>query len=202
MINTQRSLFLSLSPLCQNENRKFSNFHKKEAIDFRLNRCNASHFETFTCAKMWCTACQKKIKEIEIFSLFSTNFNQLLIKLFSTFFAMLSATPKIVLTVSTPTNQQLFGDNDVFQQYGIPMNPTDNTAITPGLDDRQRQQNDGSANTTAAAAIDSGCAQNSVAGNELISYQQVQQPIDFTDFLNIDDNDLALNASGSFATNK
>lgn len=102
-----------------------------------------------------------------------------------------------------PTNQQLFGDNDVFQQYGIPMNPTDNTAIPPGLDDRQRQQNEGSANVTSAAATSVGNVgpQNSIAGNELISYQQ-QQPIDFTDFLNIDDNDLALNASGSFVTNK
>lgn len=74
------------------------------------------------------------------------------------------------------------------------MNPTDNTTI-PGLDDRQRQQNDGSTNTTASGA-------GGVTGGELISYQQGQQPIDFTDFLNIDDNDLALNASGSFATNK
>lgn len=104
-----------------------------------------------------------------------------------------------------PTNQQLFGDNDVFQQYGIPMNPTDNTAIPPGLDDRQRQQIDGSANATTTAIGGSGSdgtQQNSTAGNELISYQQVQQPIDFTDFLNIDENDLALNASGSFVTNK
>lgn len=93
-----------------------------------------------------------------------------------------------------PTNQQLFGDNDVFQQYGIPMNPTDNTTIPTGLDDRQRQQNDGSANTVGL--------QNSIAGNELISYQHGQQPIDFTDFLNIDDNDLALNASGSFVKDK
>lgn len=103
-----------------------------------------------------------------------------------------------------PLNQQLFGDNnDVFQQYGIPMNPTDNTAIPPGLDDRQRQQlqqqqqnADGSSNTGG------GAQQNSITGNELISYQPGHQPIDFTDFLNIDENDLALNASGSFVTNK
>lgn len=98
-----------------------------------------------------------------------------------------------------PTDQQLFGDADVFQQYGIPMNPADNTTI-PGLDDRQRQQNDGASNTsTSGSGSGAGNVQNSITGNELISYQQ---PIDFTDFLNIDENDLALNASGSFATNK
>lgn len=74
------------------------------------------------------------------------------------------------------------------------MNPTDNTSIPSEMDDqRQRQQIDGTSNTAGV--------QNSITGNELISYQQGQQPIDFTDFLNIDDNDLALNAlnaSGSF----
>lgn len=105
--------------------------------------------------------------------------------------------PKIVHFLFAPTDQQLFGDADVFQQYGIPMNPADNTTI-PGLDDRQRQQNDGASNT-ATSGGGAGNVQNSITGNELISYQQ---PIDFTDFLNIDENDLALNASGSFATNK
>lgn len=76
--------------------------------------------------------------------------------------------------------EQLFGDNDIFQQYGIPMNPTDTTTI-PGMEDRQRGQN-----------------ASGSAGSQLISYQQGQQPIDFTDFLNLDDNDLALNA-GSFS---
>lgn len=82
-------------------------------------------------------------------------------------------------------NWQLFGDSnaDIFQQYGIPMNPTDATQM-PGMDDRQRSQNDNSAQTQT--------------GSELMSYQQVQTPIDFTEFLNLDDNDLAMNASGSF----
>lgn len=81
---------------------------------------------------------------------------------------------------------QLFGDSnpDIFQQYGIPMNPTDTTQM-PGMDDRQRTQDDGSSQTQAAT------------GSELISYQQAQTPIDFTDFLNLEDNDLAMNASGS-----
>lgn len=88
-------------------------------------------------------------------------------------------------------NQQLFGENDVFQAYGIPMNPTDTTTmpVMPGMEDRQRQQNqDGSSNA----------ANNSITGSELISYQQ---PIDFTDFLNIDDNDV-LSPSGSFVKDK
>lgn len=76
-------------------------------------------------------------------------------------------------------NQQLFGDNDVFQSYGIPMNPTDTTTM-PGMEDRQRQQSQDAAN------------------NSLISYQQ---PIDFTDFLNIDENDV-LSASGSCVKDK
>lgn len=82
---------------------------------------------------------------------------------------------------------QLFGDNDIFQQYGIPMNPTDATSI-PGMDERQRSQNDTSPHPQAAT------------GSELMSYQGVQQPIDFTDFLNLDENELAMNAPGSLAT--
>lgn len=73
------------------------------------------------------------------------------------------------------------------------MNPTDTTNI-PGLEDpRQRTQNDASPNPITT-------------GNELISYNQQQQqpieqqsPIDFTDFLNLDDSQLA---SGSFETKK
>lgn len=72
------------------------------------------------------------------------------------------------------------------------MNPADTTTM-PGIENRQRQQNDGSSNV----------ANNSITGSELISYQQPgQQPIDFTDFLNIDDNDLTMNASGSFEKDK
>lgn len=58
------------------------------------------------------------------------------------------------------------------------MNPTDTTNI-PGLAERQRDQNDASA--------------NNVTGSELISYNQPDQqtPIDFTDFLNLDDTQLA-----------
>lgn len=58
------------------------------------------------------------------------------------------------------------------------MNPTDTTNI-PGLVERQRDQNDASA--------------NNVTGSELISYNQPDQqtPIDFTDFLNLDDSQLA-----------
>lgn len=62
------------------------------------------------------------------------------------------------------------------------MNPTDTTTM-PGMEDRQRVQNESSS--------------QAATGSELISYQQVQQPIDFTDFLNLDDNELAMNASGS-----
>lgn len=62
------------------------------------------------------------------------------------------------------------------------MNPTDTTTM-PGMEDRQRAQNDST--------------QQTATGSELISYQQGQQPIDFTDFLNLDDNELAMNASGS-----
>lgn len=91
--------------------------------------------------------------------------------------------------IVSPANQQLFGDNDVFQSFGIPMNPADTTA----MEERQRQQNDGSSNA----------GNSSITGSELISYQPgVQQPIDFTDFLNIDDNDLTMNASGSFVKDK
>lgn len=63
----------------------------------------------------------------------------------------------------------MFGDNDIFQQYGIPMNPTDTTI--PELVERDRAQNDAASTT----------------GSELISYQT---PIDFTDFLNLDDSQL------------
>lgn len=69
------------------------------------------------------------------------------------------------------------------------MNPTDTTNI-PGLEEqRQRTQNDASPNPITT-------------GNELISYNQQpieQNPIDFTDFLNLDDSQLA---SGSFDTKK
>lgn len=60
------------------------------------------------------------------------------------------------------------------------MNPTDNTI--QGMEDRHRAQNDA---TTPAT------------GSELISYQQGQTPIDFTDFLNLDDSNLNLNTTGS-----
>lgn len=87
-------------------------------------------------------------------------------------------------------SKQLFGDNDIFQQYGIPMNPTDNTSV-PELMNRQRGQNDASPNPQVTTA----------AGSELISYQPSQTPIDFTDFLNLEDDQQlnALNAPGSFA---
>lgn len=80
--------------------------------------------------------------------------------------------------------QQLFGDADLFANYGIPMNPTDST-LPPELQDRLRNQNDTSPNPTT--------------GSELISYQQQQTPIDFTDFLNLEDHDLTLNTPGSLA---
>lgn len=63
------------------------------------------------------------------------------------------------------------------------MNPTD-TTNNPGMDDRNRAgQNDGTS--------------NAATGSELISYQQGQTPIDFTDFLNLDDSNLNINTTGS-----
>lgn len=80
----------------------------------------------------------------------------------------------------------MFGDNDVFQQYGIPMNPSDNTAE---LMNRQRDQNDASPNPGM---------QTTTTGSELMSYQPAQTPIDFTDFLNLEEDQMnALNAPGS-----
>lgn len=58
---------------------------------------------------------------------------------------------------------QLFGDMDVLPNYGIPMNP-DLQLNTGGTDLDQN-----------------------TAGSELISYQPNLSPIDFTDFLNIDE---------------
>lgn len=81
---------------------------------------------------------------------------------------------------------QLFNDNDVFTNYGIPMNPTDPTTIQGLEDQRQRAQNDASPNPAT--------------GSELISYQQGQTPIDFTDFLNLDDSNLNINTAGSLAS--
>lgn len=67
------------------------------------------------------------------------------------------------------------------------MNLTDNTSIPAELMDRQRVQNDGNASSTTAI------------GSELMSYQPSQQTIDFTDFLNLEDDQLAtgMNAPGS-----
>lgn len=74
----------------------------------------------------------------------------------------------------------MFGENDVFQQYGIPMNPTDTTTI-PGLEEqRQRNQNDGTSMNSP-----------NCTGSELIQFNQPgQNTIDFTDFLNLDDSQL------------
>lgn len=82
---------------------------------------------------------------------------------------------------------QLFGDNDVFQQYGIPMSPTD--AVIPGLEERQRNQNDDASASSATGS------------QQLISYQHGQNPIDFTDFLNLDENQLTA-TSGSLTSEK
>lgn len=92
---------------------------------------------------------------------------------------------QLIVHLYFESSKQLFGENDVYQQFGIPMNPTDNTAL-PELMNRQRGQNDASPNPTTTAT-----------GSELISYQQSQTPMDFTDFLNLEDEQLnALNAPG------
>lgn len=113
---------------------------------------------------------------------------------------------KINVFVLICTFRQLFSDNDVFQQYGIPMNPTDTTNI-PELMDRQRAQNDASPipTTAAAAAVSAAAAVAATpTGSEVMSYQPTQTPIDFTDFLNLEDEQLnALNdASGSLENKK
>lgn len=76
---------------------------------------------------------------------------------------------------------QLFCDTDVFQQYGIPMNPTDSTtpASMPGIANKSANQSD-----------------HEVSGSELISYQPSATPIDFTEFLNIDDEEPLMTANG------
>lgn len=78
-------------------------------------------------------------------------------------------------------SSQLFGDTDVFQQYGIPVNPTDTTtsATVPGIANK-------SANKT----------ENQISGSELISYQPTATPIDFTEFLNIDDEQPLMTGNG------
>lgn len=65
---------------------------------------------------------------------------------------------------------QLFGDIDVLQNYSIPMNP-ELQNVTDLMD---REQTDAS-------------------GSELIQYQPTT-PIDFTDFLNIEDEPTASNS--------
>lgn len=68
------------------------------------------------------------------------------------------------------------------------MNPSDasNLPNIQGMDGRDRSQNE------AAATSDSA----------LISYQPSQTPIDFTEFLNLEDNQLPLNESGSLDKQK
>lgn len=101
---------------------------------------------------------------------------------------------------------QLFGENDAFQQYGIPMNPTDNTQHVPELMDRQRDQNGATPSPTTIGATaapppqpqPAAAATAATTGSELISYQPSQTPIDFTDFLNLEEDQMnAMNASGS-----
>lgn len=65
---------------------------------------------------------------------------------------------------------QLFGDIDVLQNFSIPMNP--DLQNVNDLVDREPAD---------------------ASGSELISYQPNISPIDFTDFLNIEDEPSALN---------
>lgn len=67
---------------------------------------------------------------------------------------------------------QLFGDMDVLPNYGIPMNPD----LQPNTGGSDLDQN--------------------AAGSELISYQPNLSPIDFTDFLNIDEPTAPVNSNG------
>lgn len=60
------------------------------------------------------------------------------------------------------------------------MNPIDAT-VAGGLDNRDRSQENPA--TTSDSA--------------LISYQPTQTPIDFTEFLNLDENPISLNEAGS-----
>lgn len=78
-------------------------------------------------------------------------------------------------------SSQLFSDTDVFQQYGIPMNPTDSTtpATLAGIADKSTNQ-----------------SENQISGSELISYQPNATPIDFTEFLNIDDEQSLMTVNG------
>lgn len=75
-------------------------------------------------------------------------------------------------TLDANTLLGLFGDIDVLQNFSIPMNP-----------DLQQNVND---------LVDREPADAS--GSELISYQPNISPIDFTDFLNIEDEPSALNS--------
>lgn len=67
------------------------------------------------------------------------------------------------------------------------MNPSDQLNMGE-LDARQRGQN----NATPATSQDSA----------LISYQPSQTPIDFTEFLNLEDNQVPLNEAGSLDDEK
>lgn len=65
------------------------------------------------------------------------------------------------------------------------MNPTDATIIG-GLDNRDRSQENPATSSDSA----------------LMSYQPAQTPIDFTEFLNLDANPVAMNDPGSLDSDK
>lgn len=82
--------------------------------------------------------------------------------------------------------KQLFGE-EIYNNpaYNTSMNATPQTI---GMENRNNSDD----NANAATNL-------STTGSELMNYQQPQTPIDFTDFLNLDDNQLSLNATESGA---
>lgn len=65
------------------------------------------------------------------------------------------------------------------------MNPTDATIID-GMDNRNRGQENPATSSDSA----------------LMSYQEAQTPIDFTEFLNLDANPVSMNDAGSLDSEK